>query len=271
MGSACVPAAGWGPRSASSTSSVDAREIGFSSGSMMSSNPSSGRSRSSRALAWAIVSAFALNVLAAQAPRTTPRFKPTDPVAIDNDKVADASAFEELELSEGFDLLANQFASPGDRAPKRAVNVNTVDEVPDSSWFTNRIGVRPMPIPEIVRGANKFDPAEAREWDTWTVVEGKGPRSFQPGFRAERPGDPGQIYQLEVDPKGHPRLATGAEFIGGLIYHALGYFVEDVYVLKVHPRNLRISDKATIRDAPGRRRFTSLDPDHILTVAAPDD
>lgn len=226
---------------------------------------------SSRALAWAIVSVFALNVLAAQAPRTTPRFRPADPVAIDNDTIADASAFEELELSEGFDLLTNQFASVGDKTPKRAVNVNTVDEVPDSSWFTNRIGVRSMPVREIVRGANKFDPIEAREWDAWTVVEGKGPRSFQPGFRAERPGDPGQVYQLEVDPKGHPRLATGAEFIGGLIYHALGYFVEDVYVLKVHPRNIRISEKATIRDASGRRKFTSHDLDNILSVAARDE
>ncbi len=222
-------------------------------------------------LAWAIVSAFALNVLAAQAPRTTPRFRPADPVAIDNDTIADASAFEELELSEGFDLLTNQFAFPGDRTPKRAVNVNTVDEVPDSSWFTNRIGVMSMPVREIVRGANKFDPVEAREWDTWTVVEGKGPRTYQPGFRAERPGDPGQVYQLEVDPKGHPRLATGAEFIGGLIYHALGYFVEDVYVLKVHPKNIRISEKATIRDASGRRRFTTHDLDNILSVAARDE
>jgi hypothetical protein len=170
----------------------------------------SSRARS-RVLAGVIVSALALNVLAAQSPRTTPRFRPADPVAIDNDTIADASVFEELELSEGFDLLANQFASSGDRTPKRAVNVNTVDEVPDSTWFTNRIGVRSMPVREIVRGANKFDPVEAREWGTWTVVEGKGPRSFQPGFRAERPGDPGQVYQLEVDPKGHPRLATGAE------------------------------------------------------------
>ena len=156
-----------------------------------------------------------------------------------------------VELAEGFDLLENQFGSPGDRTPMRALNVNTIDEVPDSSWFTNRIGIRAMPVREIVRGANKFDPAETREWDTWTVVGGKGPRGFQPGFRAERPGDPGQVYQLEVDPKDHPRLATGAEFIGGLIYHALGYFVEDVYVLKVHPRNIRISEKATIRDASG--------------------
>jgi hypothetical protein len=221
-------------------------------------------------MAWTLVSAFALNVVAAQTSRTTPRFRPADPVAIDNDTIADASAFEELELSEGFDLLDNQFGSPGDRTQQRAVNVNTVDEVPDSSWFTNRIGIRPMPVREIVRGGNKFDPAEAREWDTWTIVAGKGPRSFQPGFRAERPGDPGQVYQLEVDPKGHPRLATGAEFIGGLIYHALGYFVEDVYVLKVHPRNIRISEKATIRDASGQRRFTSHDLDKILSVAARD-
>jgi hypothetical protein len=226
---------------------------------------------SSRLLAWGIVSAFALNVLAAQAPRTAPRFRPADPVAVDNDTIADASAFEALELSEGFDLLANQFASPGDRTPKRAVNVNSVDEVPDSSWFTNRIGVRSMPVGEIVRGANKFDPVEAREWSTWTIVEGKGPRSFQPGFRAERPGDPGQVYQLEVDPRGHPRLATGAEFIGGLIYHTLGYFVEDVYVFRVHPRNIRISEKATIRDASGRRRFTAHDLDNILSVAAKDE
>ena len=65
-----------------------------------------------------IVGALALNVLSAQTPRTTPRFGPADPVTIDDDTVADASAFEELELSEGFDLLANQFASPGDRTPR---------------------------------------------------------------------------------------------------------------------------------------------------------
>ena len=46
---------------------------------------------------------------------------------------------------------------------------------------------------------------------------GKGPGGRQPGFRAERPGDPGQMYQLEVDPLDHPRLATGAELIGSLI------------------------------------------------------
>jgi hypothetical protein len=211
-----------------------------------------------------------LEIMSAQAAKTAIRFSPADPITVDDDTVADASAFAEVELSEGFDFLVNQFGSPGDQEPMRALNVNTLDEVPDSSWFVNRIGAHPMSIGEIVRGANTFDPTEAREWDRWTIMSGKGPGGYQPGFRAERPGDPGQIYQLEVDPNAHPRLATGAEFIGTLIYHALGYHVQDFYLIKVHPRNITISDKATIRDASGQRKFTSHDLQNILRVAAKD-
>jgi hypothetical protein len=222
-----------------------------------------------RTAAYLLAGALGLEVLA-QSPNTAPRFTAADPVMKDNDTVADASTFAEVDLSETFDLIENQFGTPGDRTPMRALNVNTIDEVPDSSWFTNRIGIRPMPIGEIRRGANTFDPAEAREWNSWTVVSGKGPQGFQPGFRAERPGEPGRIYQLEVDPKGYPRLATGAEFIGALIYHALGYNVQDFYVIKVHPRDITISEKATIKDASGERRFTSHDLHRVLSVAATD-
>ena len=34
----------------------------------------------------------------------------------------------------------------------RAKNVNTIDEVPDSSWFTNRIGTRALTADEVMRG-----------------------------------------------------------------------------------------------------------------------
>jgi hypothetical protein len=217
-----------------------------------------------------LVAVAGLDILAAQASRTTPRFRPGDPVMVDRDTVIDASGFAEIELSEAFDLIENQFGSPGDKTPMRAQNVNTIDEVPDSSWFTNRLGVRPMSIAEIVRGANRHDPRDAREWGTWVIVDGKGPLGFQPGFRAERPGEPGRVYQLEVDPVGHPRLATGAEFIGSLIYHALGYHVEDFYVLKVHPRNITISENARIEDPSGERKFTNHDLQNILRVAAKD-
>ena len=87
---------------------------------------------------------------------------------------------------------------------------------------------------------------------------------------AEHPGDPGQVFQLEVDPVDHPQMATGAELIGTLVYHALGYHVEDVYAIRVDPARITISDKATIRDASGRRRFNQRDLDAILRLAARD-
>ena len=213
-----------------------------------------------------LAAAFGTGMLA-QEPRVTPRFYPDDPMRVDDDAAFDASGAAERELSEMYDFLENTFAKPGDDSPGRAVNINTIGEVPDSSWFTNRIGVRGMPIPEIVRGPNKFERLEAAEW---MVVAGKGPGGFHPGFRAVHPGDPGQIYQLEVDPPDHPQMATGAELIGTLIYHALGYNVVDVYLVRVDPGKVGISRDATIRDASGERRFTRTDLDAVLRLAARD-
>ena len=49
-----------------------------------------------------------------------------------------------------FRPLARVFAvDPAGEAP----NVNSMDEVPDSSWFENRIGKRPVSLEEFTRGA----------------------------------------------------------------------------------------------------------------------
>lgn len=203
----------------------------------------------------------------AQTTRQTPRFLADDPVLRDDDSAVDVGKLEEFELSENYDFLENTFGSPGDRTPVRAVNVNTLDEVPDSSWFTNRIGMKDMPLDAVTRGPNKFERLDATEW---TVVRGKGPGGFHPGFRASHAGDPKQVYQLEVDARAYPQLATGAELIGTLIYHALGYNVVDIYPVRVHPSKIRIDRKATIRDASGERRYRKDDLETVLRYAARD-
>ena len=43
----------------------------------------------------------------------------------------DASAATPIEGSNGFDFVENTFGKPGDRRDIPAVNVNTMDEVPD--------------------------------------------------------------------------------------------------------------------------------------------
>ena len=193
-----------------------------------------------------------------------PRFYPDDPLWVDRDTVFDASIAVERELSEALDLVERTFVRGQLADPGLAVNVNTVDEVPDSSWFTNRIGRRTMSIDEIVRGPDTVDRLDAPEW---VVVDGKGDPGFQPGFRAFD-ARTNQLYQLEVDLERHGELASAAEIIGTTLYHAIGYHVVDVYLVNVDPKALRIGDTATIKDASGRRRYVRGDLDDVFRDAA---
>jgi hypothetical protein len=205
-----------------------------------------------------------LAIAGAIASGASQKFYPDDPIAVDRDTSLDASGVKSTELSQSYDFLENTYASPGDASQIRALNVNTLDEVPDSSWFTNRIGVRPMTIAEISRGPDKF---ETLEIDEWVAVAGK-PTGFQPGFRAIDPRHPEQLYQLEVDPPLSPELATGAEMIGTVFYHALGYNVVDNYIVYLDRSKVTIGPNATIKDARGRRRYTKRDLDDVFRLSA---
>src|SRR5262245_16533386 len=51
-----------------------------------------------------------------------------------------AAGVSDRDIDLTIDLAINLFGRPGDSVTGvRAKNVNTIDEVPDSSWFTNRI------------------------------------------------------------------------------------------------------------------------------------
>ncbi len=170
-------------------------------------------------------------------------FKPDDPLWVDSDMLVDASSVKAQELSQYYDFLENTFALKGDQRDMRAMNVNTLDEVPDSSWFKNRITQRPIDDADLVRGPNSV---EALHAPGWTIVAGKN-TGLQPGFRAVISGaSDKQLYQVEFDPPGYPGLATGAEMVGTLLYHALGYHVVENYIVYVDPAHVTIDPKATL-------------------------
>ncbi len=168
------------------------------------------------------------------------------------------------EDSNAYDFVAHTFLKPGDRDNVRAANINTLDEVPDSAWFTNRIGRRVMPIAEIVRGPDRVDNLNVENW----LVSGPKGTGVQPGFRMTDAS--GQIYQIEVDPPEHPEMASAAEIIGTAFYHAFGYHTVDVYLAEIDRAAVRISDKAMIRDllTNERRRFSQSDLDVIFARSA---
>jgi hypothetical protein len=214
----------------------------------------------SRALVVALV---AVAVLAAGGGAATPIFFPDDPIAIDDDRAVDAGGAKPTESSDYYDFIENTFFTPGEERSIKAVNVNTIDEVPDSSWFNNRIGVREMSDEEIVRGPDRLADLSV---DGWPIVQGKA-EGLQPGFRIADPS--GHLYQIEFDPPSNPEMATGAEIIGTAFYHAFGYNVVDVYLVEFDPGLSPIAPTATIKDIGGKdRRLTRLDVDDVLRKAA---
>ena len=192
--------------------------------------------------------------------RSAPRFHPDDPLARFPD-TQDASKVEARELSLTYDAITNLFGRPGAQQVGRAASANTIDEVPDSSWFTNRVGTRPMSADEVARGPNDDrGPAAGR----WTVS--RKANGVSPGFTID--DSAGRRYFLKFDPPGYPELGTATEVIVTRIFHALGYYVPQTSIGTLRPADLVIGADAEVRTVGGgRRRMQQGDIDEQLRRA----
>ncbi|HEX2344607.1 MAG TPA: hypothetical protein VHI98_29325 [Vicinamibacterales bacterium] len=213
---------------------------------------------------------FALVILAAglalapfSARGASQRFYKDDPIAREPD-TQDASKVAEWEINLSSDLLLNLFTNPGDLTPDvRAQNINTIDEVPDSSWFTNRIYVKPVSLEELKRGPNTMDgPAPGR----WTVIRPKT-AGAAPGFTVR--DEKGEVWFLSFDGKRNPRAPTAAIAVACRIFWALGYYQVESYITSIDPKNLEVAESARIRTLSGRvRQMQMKDVRHVLNRSA---
>ena len=187
--------------------------------------------------------------LAAVAIRSTgraagPKFYGDDPIATDPEP-EDASRAQPIEISQQFDYVENSFLKAGDRSPRRAVNVNTIDEVPDSSWFTNRAGTGKRPE-DVAKGPDSgAGPAPG----PWTIVAAKS-EGVTPGMTIR--DSAGDVYFIKFDPPSNPEMATGAEIVSTKFFHAFGYNVPENYLATLVPSSLAIGDGRDGRDEDGR-------------------
>jgi hypothetical protein len=209
---------------------------------------------------WLFV-AIALATLSSVARGVEPKFYRDDPLTRDPE-TEDASNVRPTPLSELYDVAENSFLGAGERANVRAVNVNTIDEVPNSSWFTNRLGVETLSNEQLVQGpATEMGPT-----GTLTIVSGKM-EGAAPGFTVRDAS--GQRYFVKFDPPSNPEMASGAEVIVTKFFHALGYNVPENHLAIVRPDSLVIGEGALIDDDNGRRRqMDRRDLDALLKRAA---
>ncbi len=175
------------------------------------------------------------------------KFLPDDPIRLDRDNL-DVPTPRRHRTNDYYDFFQNSFGNPGDRKPRTAMNVNTIGEVPDNSWFTNRHGRRRMSIADLVRGPDRgAGPADG----PWKAIRGDK-EGVTPGFWIQDAR--GDRYVIKFDPRGNLEMATSADVIGSKFFHAMGYNVPENYLVYFWPGRVDVADDAVITDGLGRRR-----------------
>ena len=209
-----------------------------------------------------VLAAFLTSIALAEQ-RTGPKFRPDDPLMVDNDRAVDVGKLEERDDSDIYDFLESTFLKPGNNDDVPALNVNTIGEVPDSSWFVNRYASGLPSHDVLARGP---DTLPSLDITGWPVAEGKG-EGATPGFRVK--GRDGELYQLKFDPVGNPEMATAAEVIGTAFYHAFGYHVVEQYLVEFDGVNYAIEPGATMSVQGGKERpLTREDIEGVLETAS---
>jgi hypothetical protein len=149
----------------------------------------------------------------------------------------------------------------------RAADVNAYDEVPDSSWFQNRIGRAPLSAADVISGPCGDNVLDVNmPPGSWTIDQGKF-NGANPGFRVNIKGL--GKFLLKADPDGEPDRATGATAIASRIYHALGYYAPCDSVVYFDPQILSLRPGLTVTDNSGTTRpFDQKALDKLLAHAS---
>jgi len=207
--------------------------------------------------------AAALTIVAVTVNGQRPVYYNDDPLTRVVD-TQDAAKVQPKSVNLAYDESRNLFGNPGDpNMNRRAMSINTIDEVPDSNWFTNRIiGPTPMTVDEVAKGPDTAGPAPGK----WTIASGKSD-GVTPGFTIL--DSRGDRWFIKFDPPKWREMATGAEVAVTKLFYALGYYVPENHVASLRRENLALGERSMIAAADGgERRLTDADVDRLLRIAA---
>ena len=191
------------------------------------------------------------------------RFYPDDPIAREPES-QDPSKAAPYDIKSIYEMTYNLFVTARYQpSGRRAKDINTVDEVSDSNWFTNRIGTTAISPEQMTRGANVGAPPDPSRW----VLTREKTSGAHPGFTAR--DAKGETWFLEFDPPYYAEGATGAVAVATKMFWALGYNQVESFITTFDPKRVEFDPKATLRRPSGSRtRFTRDDMNSILERVA---
>ncbi len=122
-----------------------------------------------------------------------------------------------------------------------AHNTNALDELPDSSWFTNRIGMGRVTPDDAGRGANVEGPPKL----PLTVVKGKSD-GRDAGFFAT--DSTRRLFLVKFDSESNPEMRTATSAIVSRLFWTAGYHVPAENVFYFCRKDVHLDPTATIKN-----------------------
>ena len=180
------------------------------------------------------------------------RFANAPPVWKVNDRLPVAKAPEEVPFLRAF-YHFDSFYLRARRGltlerDRRALGVNAFDEVPDSTWFTNRIGVRTVTPDEIRRGPGSGEsPDQHLPWTVQSAKEG----GTAVGFIVTDAR--GVKFILKFDQRHAAEIETGADIVAQRLLWAAGYNVPEDHIVQFKRSDLALAKDAYVK-VDGKKR-----------------
>ncbi len=153
-----------------------------------------------------------------------------------------------------YDFLESAYVTPrregkfAKHARHPALDVNTLGEAPDSSWYTNRHALHRMSIADLQRGPGNSTPPDPNR--AWRITAAKSD-GITPGFVIEDGRN--TRYVLKFDPPLYPELCSAPDVIGSKIFYALGYSTPENYVVHFRREQLEITGGVMYRHPSGKK------------------
>lgn len=126
-------------------------------------------------------------------------------------------------------------------APRHALDVNALDEVPDSTWFENRIGRRDLTPDDLRRGPNTV----AADASTWKVIQSKTVGGSAGFIALDGRGD---RYVIKLDEPHAPVTESATDVAVQRLLWAAGYHVPENSVIYLRAEQLVLAPDAVVKD-----------------------
>ena len=137
--------------------------------------------------------------------------------------------------------------------PGPAQDVNSMDQVPSSSWYNQRLGYRPLTPAQLLAGPRDAGPPVAPVTVVTAKVGGGNPGFIIADAR-------GVKYIVKFDPPEFPAIETTTALVVNRLFWAFGYNVPEDDLFFFRPEELTVASAGEL---------TRADVDAILALVAP--